>query len=129
MKALFVSIVLSVLAGTATAQPPTAPAPREVSISNLTFSYSGPEKAKSPKVEMSAKDGKIEVRWTMQQQPCTAIAALAIVQDGVLTVIGLEKEPAVVTCGLHTHLSGMIIEVVLADGSMKVSSYKTEARK
>ncbi|QJW92920.1 hypothetical protein [Frigoriglobus tundricola] len=129
MKALFAATALFVSAGPDTTQPPTAPAPREVPFSteNLTFTYSGPNDTRNPKVEMSVKDGKIEVQWTMQKKAFSAIASLATVQDGVLTVIGSVNEPAVVSCDPISKQTGAIIEIVLADGTMKV--YSTRAPK
>jgi len=131
VKTLFVSTALFVFAGTGTAQPPTAPAPREVPIHNLTFSYFGPEDTKNPKVEMSVKDGKIEVRWTMQNVPHSATASQAVVHNGVLTVFGTEKEPAVVIGSrppLTQMMSAQRIDIVLADGKMKVSSNRDPKR-
>lgn len=103
------------------AQPPVAPQPRAVNpdIHNLIWTYTGPESSKTPVVNMQAKEGRIEVQWKSGEAAYSANAARAAVWDGVLKLVGTEKEPVVLTHGA-TKMTALRIDVVLATGEATV---------
>lgn len=103
------------------AQPPVAPQPRAVNpdIHNLIWTYTGPESSKTPVVNMQAKEGRVEVQWKSSGSTYTASAARAAVWDGVLKLVGTEKEPVVLIQGA-TKINAIRIDVVLATGDATV---------
>ena len=105
------------LLATLPSQPPTAPAPREGVIYNLTWTYTGLEAAKTSVLEMGVKDGRVEARWKSGKSFYTAIAAKVVVRDGVLSLVGTEKEPAVLTEAAGA-VSALRIDVVLESGTV-----------
>lgn len=120
-----ISATLFLLAGINGAQPPTAPVRRPVdsSLARLTFTYSGPGVKTTPKLDLVAKDGKIEVRWKMEGESCSAIATSVVVNGDVVSFSGTAKDPVVMTWTKKTGeetVTGLQIEMVLSEGKIKV---------
>jgi hypothetical protein len=110
------------LAGAGHAQPPTAPPPRPVvgdpTIPNLVFHYSGPTAPSPvalPALSMTAKDGRVEVRWEKDGVRHIATARTAVVRNGSLELTGAEGELATLRYDTTTN-TGRRITVHLADG-------------
>lgn len=102
-------------------QAPIAPQPRAVNpdIHNLTWTYTGPESARTPVLSMEAKEGRVEVQWKARGTTYTSSATRAAAWDGVLKLVETEKEPVVLSNGA-TKMTALRIDVVLETGEATV---------
>jgi hypothetical protein len=102
-------LALAVVSGDSTAQPPTAPPPREKSADTLTHNerFTGfwvGDKAVRPVVETTVEGGRVQVRVAAHldsgaRWSFTVSGSRAVVRDGVLILTGLGPGPHVV----HAH--------------------------
>ena len=107
---------LSVFAGAGSAQPPSAPPPREktAAIEGLGTRTVGPEpKEELPEVEMTTEDGKFRViiQWKGRGTSWTYRCTRAVIRDGVLTLTGLAEDGYVLI--LDRTLVGQVLHPIV----------------
>jgi hypothetical protein len=127
------AVSLAAVAGPAAAQLPTAPPPRPAlgpvpEVKSLIFRYVGPTGRETPAVEVTARGGRVEVRWEAEGTIYVATAASAVVRDGAVILTGTSTEPAhLLTAGRGpsrerrgSTLTGRRITIRAAEGTVEV---------